>query len=142
MYVLSCGSLISFLLGGGGRAGRLSSFMHLSGPSRAIKFLYAPACSPPPTVWALKPPSWALVQKTTYAPVIYTSLFWVRAYPLLGQVGGGWALEILSFLGPKGHLPISSMSFRLENSQSRAQPSPTCLRNGYARIQNIMHGAV
>ena len=31
-----------------------------SGPSRANKFLYAPA-PPPPTVWALKPPSWALV---------------------------------------------------------------------------------
>jgi hypothetical protein len=41
--------------GGGGGAGQLSSFMHLSGPSRAI----APA-SPPPIVWALKPPSWAL----------------------------------------------------------------------------------
>ncbi len=39
-------------------------------------------------------PSWALVNKTTYAPMIYTALcimFWMRAYPLLGQVGGGWA---------------------------------------------------
>jgi hypothetical protein len=36
-----------------------------SGPSRAIKFLYAPA-PPPPSVWALKPPSWALVHKTIY----------------------------------------------------------------------------
>ncbi len=26
-------------------------------------------------------------------------------------------------------------------SNSRAQPPPTCPRNGYARIQNIMHGA-
>ncbi len=25
-------------------------------------------------VWALKPPSWALVHKTTYAPMIYTAL--------------------------------------------------------------------
>jgi hypothetical protein len=25
--------------------------------------------------------------------------------PLLGQVGGGWALEITSFLGPKWHSP-------------------------------------
>jgi hypothetical protein len=63
-----------------------------SGPSRANKFLYAPA--PPPSsvpVWALKPTSWALVHKTTYAPMIYTALcimFWMRAYPLLGQVGG------------------------------------------------------
>jgi hypothetical protein len=28
----------------------------------------------PPTVWALKPPSWALVHKTTNAPMIYTAL--------------------------------------------------------------------
>ena len=49
-----------------------------SGPSRANKFLYAPA-PPPPSVWAV-------VQ-----PMIYTALcimFWMRAYPLLGQVGG------------------------------------------------------
>jgi hypothetical protein len=58
-----------------------------SSPSMAIKFLYetkrreqgdkvhyAPA-PPPLTVWALKPPSWALVHKTTYAPMIYTALY-------------------------------------------------------------------
>jgi hypothetical protein len=63
-------------------------------------------CSSTPSVWALKPPSWALVHKTTYAPMIYTALckmFWMRASPLLGQVGGGWALEISSFLCPKWH---------------------------------------
>ncbi len=57
-----------------------------SGPSRAIKFLYAPA-PPPSTVWALKPSSQALVLKTTYAPMIYTALcimFWMHVYPLLG----------------------------------------------------------
>jgi hypothetical protein len=27
-------------------------------------------------------------------------MLWMRAYPLLGQVGGGWALEFESFLGP------------------------------------------
>jgi hypothetical protein len=27
-------------------------------------------------------------------------MFWMRTYPLLGQVGGGWALEFESFLGP------------------------------------------
>jgi hypothetical protein len=26
-------------------------------------------------------------------------MFWMRAYPLLGQVGAGWALEFESFLG-------------------------------------------
>jgi hypothetical protein len=59
-----------------------------SGPSRAIKFLYAPA-PPPPSVRAPKPTSWALVHKTTYAPMIYTALcimFWMRAYLLLALV--------------------------------------------------------
>jgi hypothetical protein len=41
---------------------------------------------------------------TIYAPMIYTApciMFWMRALcPLQGQVGGGWALEIESFLGP------------------------------------------
>jgi hypothetical protein len=27
-------------------------------------------------------------------------MFWMRAYPLRGQVEGGWALEIESYLGP------------------------------------------
>ncbi len=84
--------LISFFFWGGGG----------SGPSRANKFLYAPA-PPPPSVWALKPPSWALLQQTTKAPMIYAALyimFWMHAYPLLGQVGGVWALEFESFLSP------------------------------------------
>jgi hypothetical protein len=83
-----------------------------SGPSRVIKFLYSHA-PPPPTVWALDLPTIHPVKvtrghKTTYAPMIYTSLcimFWMRAYPLRGE----------------------------------ATTSP---RNDYARIQNIMHGAV
>jgi hypothetical protein len=40
---------------------------------------------------------------TIYAPMIYTApciMFWMRAYPLRGQAGGGWALEFESFLGP------------------------------------------
>jgi hypothetical protein len=35
--------------------------------------------------------------------MIYTApciMLWMCAYPLLGQVGGGWALEFDSFLGP------------------------------------------
>ncbi len=49
--------------------------------------------------------------------MIYTALcimFWMCAYPLLGEVGGGRALEISSFLGPKWHLlhlPFVSMPF-------------------------------
>jgi hypothetical protein len=27
-------------------------------------------------------------------------MFWMCAYPLRGEVGGGWALEFPSFLGP------------------------------------------
>jgi hypothetical protein len=39
-------------------------------------------------------------------PMLYTSLyvmFFMQANPLLGQVGGGWALEISTFLGLKWH---------------------------------------
>jgi hypothetical protein len=39
----------------------------------------------------------ALVHKTNYAPMIYTALYTMylmRADPLLGQTGGGPALEI------------------------------------------------
>jgi hypothetical protein len=72
-------------------------------------------------------PGWALVHKATYAPMIYTSLcvmFLMRADTLRGQVGGGWALEISSFLGPKWHSPVSSMPFHRAQklSISRAQP--------------------
>jgi hypothetical protein len=73
------------------------------GPSRANKFLYAPA-PPTPSVWALKPLSWTLVHKTTYALKIYTALFimfWMHAYPLLGEEGGGWTMEFSSFFGPQ-----------------------------------------
>jgi hypothetical protein len=77
--------------------------------------------------------------------MIYTALyimFWMRAY--LGDVGGGWAVEFPSFLGPKWNSPISSFSFHRAQKlgNSRAQPPPTSPRNLYAHIQNIMHGAV
>ncbi len=44
-----------------------------------------------------------LLLLTIYAPVIYTApciMFWMGAYTLRGEVGGGWALEFPSFLGP------------------------------------------
>ncbi len=94
----------------------ISFVMGESGPSRVIKFLYSPG-PPPPTVWALDLP------KNT----------------LLKSPGGS------SFLGPKWHSPIGSMPFHRTQkiSNSRApQPPPTSPRNGYARIKNIMHGAV
>jgi hypothetical protein len=79
--------------------------------------------------------------------MIYTALcimFWMRAYPLLGEVGGGWALEFWNFLDPKWNSPIGSLSFHRPKklNNSRAQPPPTSLRNEYVRIQNIMHWAV
>jgi hypothetical protein len=46
---------------------------------------------------------WALVHKISYAPMIYMSLYvmiLMRSDPLLGQVGGGWALEISRFFEP------------------------------------------
>jgi hypothetical protein len=108
--------LISFLMGGGGaaRAGRLSSFMHLRGRSRATKFLYAPA-PPSPTVCPppLKPPRWALVHKSTYAPMIYTAqciMFGKR----------------VSFLGTKWHSPIGSMLFhRAQKTLNLQGPAPS-----------------
>jgi hypothetical protein len=47
---------------------------------------------------------------------------------------GSWVDKLVEHL--LSTAAIDSMSFR------RAQPPPTSPRNGYARIQNIMHGAV
>ncbi len=84
---------------------------------------------------------------TNYAPMIYTApyiMFWMRAYPLQGEVGGGWGLELDSFLGPvKRHREYRRVPFGPEKLENfRAQPPPTSPSNGYALIQNIMHRAV
>jgi hypothetical protein len=48
-----------------------------------------------------------------YAPLSYTApyvMFLMRADPLQGQMGGSWALEIETFLGPvKLHRAIRRM---------------------------------
>jgi hypothetical protein len=53
-----------------------------------------------------------------YAPMIYTTpriMFLMRADPLRGQVGGGWALEIEGFLGPvKWHRADRRVPFRAQ----------------------------
>ena len=55
------------------------------------------------------------------------------AYPLLEQVGGGWALEFESFwamwngIEPIGEFYLGPKKLKI----SRAQPCPTCPRNGY-----------
>ncbi len=63
-------------------------------------------------------------------------MFWMRAYRLLGQVGGGWALEISKFLGPKWYSSIGSMPFhRAQKTLDFQGPTPS-------RFQNIIYGAV
>ncbi len=53
---------------------------------------------------------------TIYAPMIYTApciMFWMRAYPLRGEVVGGWVLEFLSSLGPvKWHRADRQVPFK------------------------------
>ncbi len=78
-------------------------------------------------------------------------MFWMHAYPLPGipeffgpQMELAYRLVPIS-QGPKNWTRLSARSHftgpkKLGNS--RAQPPPTSPRNGYARIYNIMHGAV
>jgi hypothetical protein len=60
-----------------GGTGGLSSFIHLSGPSMVVKFLYSPAPPPPPpTVWALDLPRIHPVKVTRGLVCI---MFWMCA---------------------------------------------------------------
>jgi hypothetical protein len=44
-------------------------------------------------------------------------MFWMRAYPLRGELGGGWALEFESFLGPvKWYLAERRVPFRAQKT--------------------------
>jgi hypothetical protein len=74
----------------------------------------------------------AHVQKTTYGLLIDTALYimlLVRENPLLGQVGGSWALEILTFLGPNGTRLTALCHFTGPKKVliSRANPLPLAL---------------
>jgi hypothetical protein len=62
----------------------------------------------------------------------------MRADPLRGEVGGGWALDIENFLGPvKWHRADGQAIWEPKISRfHRAQPPPTCPSNGSARIKN------
>jgi hypothetical protein len=54
-----------------------------------------------------------------------TEWFWCVKNPLHRQVGGGWALEISTFLGPKWHSPTGSMPFhRAQKSLDSQGPTP------------------
>jgi hypothetical protein len=63
---------------------------------------------------------------------------------ITSHVGGGWALEIETFLGPvKWHQAIRGVPFGPKKFEiSRAQPPPTCLSNGFARIKSITFRAI
>jgi hypothetical protein len=73
----------------------------------------------------------ALEQYNYYAPMIYTALcilFWMHAYPLLGQVGGSWALEFESFLGPvKWHRADRRVPFGAQKTREFQDPTPSYL---------------
>ncbi len=117
---------------------QISCIMRGSGLNRALKFLTcSPTPSPPHGPWNL-PCGLLYIKPPMHLWYMYTALcimFWMRAYPLLGQVGGGWALEISSFLGPKCHLPMGFMPFH------RAQKTltPTRPHNGYVVCTHPKH---
>ncbi len=62
----------------------------------------------------------------------------MRADPLRGQVGGGWALEIESFLGPvKWQRSDRRVPFGAQKTRDFQGPTPpTYPCNGSARIKN------
>jgi len=66
---------------------------------------------------------------TIYAPVIYTRpciMFWRRGYTLRGEVGGGWALEFPSFLGPvKWHRADRRVPFGAQKTREFQGPTPS-----------------
>jgi hypothetical protein len=91
-------SLMRWVGGGGEQCGK-KNLLHC-----------APLLSPKAELWALE----SHVLKTTYVPLIDTALYvmlLMRANPLHGQVGGGWATGISTFLGPKWHMPNGSLPF-------------------------------
>ncbi len=54
-------------------------------------------------------------------------LLLMQANPLLGQVGEGWAVEILTFLGPKGTRLAARCHFTGAKSLDFQGPSPSNL---------------
>ena len=66
---------------------------------------------------------------TIYAHVIYTALcimFWMGAYTLRGEVGGGWALEFPSFLGPvKWERADRRVPFGAQKTRELQGPTPS-----------------
>jgi hypothetical protein len=71
----------------------------------------------------------ALKNITIYAPTIYKApciMFWMCAYPLRGELGGGWTLEFESFLGPvKWHRANRRVPFGSQKTQGFQGPTPS-----------------
>jgi hypothetical protein len=85
-------------------------------------------------------PMGAHVHKITYEPLIDTALYvmlLMQANPLLGQVGGGWALEISTFSGPKWNSHDGSMPFHRVQKSFDFQ---ACPRNGFAAPKALRTG--
>ncbi len=61
--------------------------------------------------------------------MIYTApcvMFWMRVYPLRGEVGEGWALEFSSFLGPvKWHRANRRVQFGAQKTREFQGPTPS-----------------
>jgi hypothetical protein len=76
---------------------------------------------------------WGRKRNSTYGPLIDTALYVMLlmwANPLLGQMGGGWALEISTYLSFKWNLPKDSMPFhRAQKSLDFQGPTPSNLLN-------------
>ncbi len=70
--------------------------------------------------------SWYVTQLLAiYAPMINTApciMFWMCAYPLQGQVGGGWALEIV-----KWHRADRRVLFGAQKTRDFQGPTPSHL---------------
>ncbi len=83
-----------------------------------------------PGINPLKSPVGAHVLKTTYGPLIDTALFLIILMrdPSLGQLGGGLALKISTFLGPNGTHLMARCHFTGPKKDliSRDQHPPTC----------------
>ncbi len=66
---------------------------------------------------------------TIYSPVIYTApciMFWMGAYTLRWEVGGGWALEFPSFLSPvKWERANRRVLFGAKKTQEFQGPTPS-----------------
>ena len=64
-----------------------------------------------------------------YAPMIYTAqcvMFLMRADTLRGQIGGGWTLEMESFLGPvKWHRADRRVPFGAQKTREFQGPTPS-----------------